>query len=93
MVKTVTVRISAPLRKLTQGKTEVELTGDNVLDCLHNLEVSFPEVKERLWDEQGKLHKYISIYVNGEDVRFLQELGTPLKTGDEISIVPAMAGG
>lgn len=90
---TVVVRIAAPLRKLTQGNTEVETTGENVKACLHNLENSFPEVKERLWDEQGKLHKYVSIHINGEDIRFLQELDTPIEAGDEISIIPAMAGG
>lgn len=87
------VKISVPLRHFTQGKNETELIAADVAGCLHDLETQFPAIKERLWDEEGKLHRYINIYVNGKDVRFLQKLATPLKTGDEVNIVPAIAGG
>lgn len=87
------VRISLPLRRFAEGKAEVEITAENVGECFKKLGTRFPELKKQLWNEQGELHGFINFYVNGEDIRFLQKLITPLKTGDEVSIVPALAGG
>ena len=87
------VRVPGSLRQLTKGKEEVELFANNVRDCLDNLETQFPGLKEWLCDERGELRGFLNIYVNGEDVRLLQGLATPLKAGDEIALVPALAGG
>jgi molybdopterin synthase sulfur carrier subunit len=89
----VTVRIPTPLRALT-GQQEV-LVGDGgrLIECIEALDARYPGLKERLVDEAGQLRRFVNIYVNGEDVRFLQGLDTPLKPGDEVSIVPAVAGG
>jgi MoaD family protein len=89
----VIVKISLPLRSCTQGKSEIELKASDVSGCLHELEAQFPSMKKKLWDVEGNLHRYINIYINGKDVRFFQKLATPLKTGDVVNIVPAIAGG
>jgi molybdopterin synthase sulfur carrier subunit len=81
------------LRSCIQGKSEIELKASDVSGCLHELEAQFPAIKEKLWDDEGNLHRYINIYVNGKDVRFLEKLATPLKPGDVVNIVPAIAGG
>jgi len=87
------VRIPTPLQKLTQGKTEVEIEGKDIRELIENLEKNFPGIKERICDEKGNVRRFINIYVNEEDVRFLQLDKTSLKDGDEISIIPAIAGG
>ncbi|MBI4337569.1 MAG: MoaD/ThiS family protein [Chloroflexi bacterium] len=89
----VVVRIPAPLRKVTGGQDKVEIKGKTLTEVLGSLERQFPGIKERLMDETGELRHFVNIYVNGEDVRFLQGLGTETKPGDEVSIVPAVAGG
>ncbi len=89
----VTVRIPTPLRKLTNGLDVVTGDGHTLLACVDSLEQQYPGLKERLCDEGGELRRFVNIYVNGEDVRFQQGLQTPLKPGDEVSIVPAVAGG
>ncbi len=89
----VLVRIPQPIRRITNGLGTVELNAVNLMECLNELERKFPDVKGRVLDEQGQLRRFVNIYVNGEDVRFLQNLNTPLKPGDEVSIVPAIAGG
>ena len=89
----ITVRIPAPLQKLTQDREEVEATGANIKELIEDLERRFPGIKERICDESGKVRRFINIYVNEEDVRFLQQDETPLKDGDEVSIIPAIAGG
>ena len=89
----VTVRIPTPLRKLTADQDSVPADGASLSDCITSLEASYPGLKERLCDESGEIRRFVNIYVNGEDVRFLQRLATPLKDGDEVSIVPAVAGG
>lgn len=89
----VKVRIPPPLRSLTKREGIVELEASTLKECLDELETRFPGFKERVLNPQGQIQEYISIYVNGEDVRFLQDLSTPLKPGDEVSIVPAIAGG
>ena len=89
----VKVRIPTPLRKVTNGVDRVELEGKNLQECIDSLETRFPGVRERLLDESGGLREFVNVYLNGEDVRFLQGLGTTTKSGDEVSIVPAVAGG
>ncbi len=89
----VKVRIPTPLQKLTNGKSEIESEGKDIQELIANLEKDFPGIKERLCDEKGKLRRFINIYVNEEDIRFLQLDKTPVKDGDEISIIPAISGG
>ena len=89
----VTVRIPTPLRSLTRGTAEVQAKGDTVDDVVVDLERQFPGMKERLVDDGGALRRFINIYVNEEDIRFLESGRTALKDGDEVSIVPAIAGG
>lgn len=89
----ITVRIPAPLQKLTKDKTEVEANASNVKELVDDLEKNFPGIKNRLCDDTGKVRRFLNIYVNDEDVRFLQQEETVLKDGDEVSIVPAIAGG
>ena len=87
------VRIPTPLRRLTGGQGEVTAEGRTVREVLEALERQFPGVKERLYDEAGQLRRFVNIYINDEDIRFAQGLETTLKKGDEVSIVPAIAGG
>ena len=90
----VMVRIPTPLRRVTNGQDKVSIEGAATLsEIVGSLESQFPGMKERLCDEQGELRNFVNVYVNGEDVRFLDGLGTATKSGDEISIVPAVAGG
>lgn len=87
------VRIPTPLQKLTQNQGEVEVTGTSIKEALADLEKRYPGIQERLYDDKGSLRRFINFYVNEEDIRFLQGDGTALKDGDELSIVPAIAGG
>ena len=89
----VKVRIPTPLRKLTNELDVVTTEGGTLSACIEGLEATFPGLKERICDEQGEVRRFVNVYVNGEDVRFLQGLATALKPGDEVSIVPAVAGG
>jgi len=89
----VTVRIPTPLRSVTKGNAEVQAKGGSVDDVVADLERQFPGLRERLIDESGSLRRFINVYVNGEDVRFMDAGKTALKDGDEVSIVPAIAGG
>lgn len=89
----ITVRVPTPLQKLTQNQGEVKVESKNIKELVEDLEKSFPGIKERLCDKTGKVRRFINIYVNEEDVRFLQMDDTPLKDGDEVSIIPAIAGG
>ena len=86
------VRIPTPLQKLTNGKVEVECAAGNITQLVDALEKDYPGMKERLTDG-GKVRRFINIYVNDEDIRFLNKEETALKEGDAISIVPAIAGG
>ena len=88
-----TVRIPTPLRKLTQGAEEVSASGANVGEIIVDLEKNYPGIRERICDDQGKIRRFVNIFANDEDIRFLQNLDTPVKDDDEISIVPAIAGG
>jgi sulfur-carrier protein len=87
------VRIPTPLRQATKGNAEVKATGETVDDVLADLERQFPGLKERLVDDSGELRRFINIYVNEEDIRFLEGRKTALKETDVVSIVPAIAGG
>ena len=87
------VRIPTPLQKLTKNKDVVECSAENVKDLVDNLEKSYPGLKERLCDENGKIRRFLNIYVNDDDIRFLMMDQTPLKDGDDVSIVPAITGG
>jgi len=89
----VKIRIPTPLQKLTANQPEVEVSGANVKAVLAALEEKHPGLRERLYDEKGGLRRFINFYVNDEDIRFLKSEETPLKDGDELSIVPAIAGG
>lgn len=87
------VRIPTPLRKLTNGADEVLVEGKNVTELIDNLEKSFPGLKERICEADGKLRRFVNLYLNDEDIRFMKNMDTELKENDEISIIPAIAGG
>ena len=87
------IRIPTPLQSLTQQSGEAVAQGSTVGEVLGDLENRFPGLRERLRDDSGKLRRFINIYINDEDIRFLQGESTPVKESDEISIVPAIAGG
>jgi molybdopterin synthase sulfur carrier subunit len=89
----VSVRVPTPLRKFTQGVDEVDVQGSTVKALVEDMESKYPGIKERICDESGKIRRFVNVYVNGDDIRFLQNLETTLKDGDRISIVPAIAGG
>ena len=89
----VTVRIPTPLRRMTNGQDKLEMDASTLSVMIDSLEASYPGFKERLIDENGDLRYFVNIYLNGEDVRFLLGLETSTNSGDEISIVPAVAGG
>ena len=89
----VRVRVPTPLRKFTKGVDEVDAQGNNIRSIVEDLEKNYPGIKERICDESGKVRRFVNVYVNGDDIRFLQNLETALKEGDNISIVPAIAGG
>ena len=89
----VNVRIPGPLRRVTNGEQQVDIDASNVLETIDALDSRFPGIKERLCDESGDLRYFVNLYLNGEDVRFLQGLQTTTNSGDELSIVPAVAGG
>ena len=89
----VTVRIPTPLRKLTQNKPEVEVSGNNIELLIDNLDASYPGIKERIYDESDNIRRFVNIYLNDEDIRFLEGKSTPVNDGDEVSIIPAIAGG
>ncbi len=90
---TVTVRIPTPLRRITGGAARVNATGDTVREALDSLVTSFPELNDRVYDQDAKLRRFINLFVGDEDIRFLDGLDTPLSEGAELSIVPAVAGG
>ncbi|HEU5316596.1 MAG TPA: ubiquitin-like small modifier protein 1 [Chloroflexota bacterium] len=89
----VKLRIPTPLRRLAGGASELALEGGTVKDVLAALERDHPGFRERIYDESGEIRRFVNIYVAGEDIRFLKGEETPVKEGEEISIVPAVAGG
>jgi molybdopterin synthase sulfur carrier subunit len=88
-----TVRIPTPLRKLTNEQEVVEAEGSDVQQILDNLESRYPGLKERICDGDGSIRRFVNVFLNDEDIRFLDDKSTAVKDGDEISIVPAIAGG
>ena len=89
----ITLKIPTPLRKMTNGQSAAQVEGANLVECIASLDSQFPGIRERLCGEDGELHRFVNVYVNGEDVRFMEGLKTAVKSGDEVSIVPAVAGG
>ena len=89
----VQVLIPTPLQKFTADEASVELEATSVDGLIEALDGRYPGLKSRLCDENGKLRRFLNVYVNSEDIRFLDNQATPLKAGDEVSIVPAVAGG
>ncbi len=89
----VLIRIPTPLRKLTHDEEVVETSAETSSDAITDLEGRYPGLQERLLDDDGQVRRFVNVYVNEEDIRFLQEKETPLKDGDEVSIIPAIAGG
>jgi len=87
------IKIPAPLRKFTDGEAEVEGSGNTIRELVTDLDRNYPGIKERLYDEKGNLRKFVNIYVNGQDLRFLKDIETEINDSDAISIVPAVAGG
>ena len=89
----VRVRVPGPLRRLTGGEAEVSVEGETVSAALGSLEERYPGFHDRLYDSDGKLRQFINVYVNDSDIRFSEGLETPVGERDEVSIVPAVAGG
>lgn len=87
------VRVPTPLRKFTAGSGEISAAGASVKDVIDDLERNHPGMRERLLDEKGQIRRFVNIYLNGDDIRFLEALNSKVKDGDDISIVPAIAGG
>jgi molybdopterin synthase sulfur carrier subunit len=89
----VRVRVPTPLRRFTAGVDEVPADGDSIKKVIEDLERHHPGISERLLDEKGEVRRFVNIYLNGDDIRFLNQLSSKVKDGDDISIVPAIAGG
>ncbi len=89
----VQVKVPTQLRTLTDGASEVSGTGDDVGSLINDLDARHPGLGERLLDDSGQLRRFVNVYVDDEDVRFLDGLGTPLPEGAQVSIIPAVAGG
>ncbi len=87
------VRIPTPLRKLTANQEEVTVAGKNVGEIIAALEAAHPGIKERICDDKGQVRRFVNVFVRDEDIRFQQNLETPVGENDEVSIVPAIAGG
>ena len=89
----VVVRIPTPLQKFTKNQSAVQVESSTIQDMVNDLEQSFPGIRERLCDEHGAIRKFINLYLNDEDIRFIDGEKTTLKDGDEVAIIPAIAGG
>ncbi len=88
-----TIYVPTPLRKVTNGQSKVQLNGANVADLIERAETQYPGFRERVLDNDGQVKRFINVFVNGVDIRTLQGKATPVKDGDEVSVIPAMAGG
>ena len=89
----VTVRIPTPLRKHVEGNETVAVEGTTVGDVITNLRETYPSLGEQITDDEGNVRRFVNLFANDEDIRFLDELETEVSDGDEVSIVPAIAGG
>ena len=87
------VRIPTPLRKVTNGEDKASVDAGSMVEVVKSLEVQFPGLKARICDDDGELRSFVNVYINGEDVRFLNGMNSSVSSGDEVSIVPAVAGG
>lgn len=87
------VRIPTPLRKLTNGESEVEANGADISQLIDDLEKSYPGIKGKLCEENGNVRKFLNIYLNDDDIRFMDSLATEVRDGDNVSLIPAIAGG
>ena len=87
----VSVRIPTPLRTLTKGADEVKVEGKNIKEIIESLEANYKGIKERICDNDGQIRRFVNFYLNDEDIRFIDNINTPVKDGDHISIVPAIA--
>mgnify|MGYP000446968541 CR=1 FL=1 len=87
------VRIPTPLRSLTDGKAEVETDGVTIIEVIDNLENNFPGIKERICEQNNRIRRFVNVYLNDEDIRFMDNINSPVKDGNVISIIPAIAGG
>jgi molybdopterin synthase sulfur carrier subunit len=92
-MNSIQVLIPTPLRRYTGGEAKVDASGGTVGDVLAELDARYPGIKERVCDPDGEIRRFVNVFVNGENVRKLQGAATPLKSGDELGIIPAMAGG
>ena len=88
-----TIRIPSPLRRYTNGQSKVEGSGATIKEVITHLEAQFPGIQARLCEEDGQIKRYVNVFVNDEEIRALQGADTPIADKDEISIIPAMAGG
>jgi len=88
-----TVRIPSPLRRYTNNQSKVQSSGATIAEIIENLEAQYPGVKTRLCDDSGQIKRYVNVFVNGEEIRTLQGSETNVNASDEVSIIPAMAGG
>ena len=89
----INVKIPTPLRKLTDGNSTVSVSGSNITNIISDLENKYPGIKDRICEENGEIRPFVNIFVNGEDIRYLEGLNSKLSEDDEVSIVPAVAGG
>jgi molybdopterin synthase sulfur carrier subunit len=89
----ITILVPTPLRRFTDGQAKVGVTGETVADALDDLNARFPGIGERLLDDEGQIRRFVNIFVNGQNVRDANGAQTSLKSGDEVGIIPAMAGG
>ncbi len=89
----ISVKVPTILRTYTDGSAEVTVTGDTLADAIADLDAQFPGIGARVLDDDGKLRRFVNVYVNDDDVRFLEDLATPTPAGTSVSIIPAVAGG
>ncbi len=89
----VTILIPAPLRRFTNEQASVQVEAGTVAEALAALDAEYPGIRDRICEPDGRLRRFVSVFVNGRDVRSLEGLETPLRDGDEVGIIPAMAGG
>lgn len=89
----VSIRIPTPLRKFTAGQEAVEVEASTVGEALENLTETHPELRSKIFSDDGQVRRFVNVFANDEDIRFQEKLETPLKDGDQVSIIPAIAGG
>ena len=89
----VKVRIPTPLRSLTNGTAEVEANGSTIIEIINDLEKNFAGIKERICEQNDQVRRFVNVYLNDEDIRFIDSVNSKVKDGDTVSIIPAIAGG